>query len=103
MDDSGRLVLRVTPETTTGELDKGAMLSFVVSGETEKHLQALFGNKTAGTLGLSRNQFLGLENPINAYVTYVTVWANKDGSINFRQDRFKRDRSVARLIGLKTD
>ena len=44
---------------------------------------------------------LELENPLNLYVTYLTVWATKDGAIHFRSDRFDRDAKIAEILNLK--
>ncbi len=41
------------------------------------------------------------DQPILLYVTYVTAWANGDGSIEFRPDIFSRDERLADLLGLK--
>jgi murein L,D-transpeptidase YcbB/YkuD len=36
--------------------------------------------------------------PLAIYVTYLTAWANKDGSVNFRPDIFERDPTVSKLL-----
>jgi murein L,D-transpeptidase YcbB/YkuD len=41
------------------------------------------------------------DKPILLYVTYVTAWANGDGSIEFRPDIFARDGNLANLLELK--
>ncbi len=37
------------------------------------------------------NRVVRLKTPIPVHVTYLTAWANKDGSINFRKDVYDRD------------
>jgi len=36
-----------------------------------------------------------LEQKIPVYVTYITAWVNKDGSVNFRRDVYGRDETLA--------
>ena len=43
---------------------------------------------------------LELVEPLNLYVTYLTVWANKDGTVHFRPDSFNRDEAVANVLQL---
>ncbi len=42
-----------------------------------------------------------LEQPLEVFVTYLTAWANKDGSINYRPDPFNRDQALAQLLRLE--
>jgi murein L,D-transpeptidase YcbB/YkuD len=39
-----------------------------------------------------------LEHPIKVHVTYLTAFANKDGSVHFRRDIYDRDASLARAL-----
>jgi murein L,D-transpeptidase YcbB/YkuD len=36
-------------------------------------------------------QKLDLPEPVNIFITYVTAWANKDGTVHFRPDQYGRD------------
>lgn len=38
--------------------------------------------------------------PVPLFVTYVTAWANGDGSVHFRPDKFGRDAKLAKLLDL---
>jgi hypothetical protein len=39
-----------------------------------------------------------LARPVEVFVTYLTAWANRDGTIEFRPDRFDRDPALAGLL-----
>ena len=39
--------------------------------------------------------------PVPLFVTYVTAWANGDGSVHFRPDKFGRDTKLAKLLDLQ--
>ncbi len=38
--------------------------------------------------------------PLPLFVTFVTAWANRDGSVHFRRDTHGRDAKVAKLLQL---
>ena len=38
--------------------------------------------------------------PLPLFVTFVTAWANRDGSVHFRPDMHGRDRKLAELLQL---
>lgn len=46
----------------------------------------------------SDNGLISLKNPVSIFVTYVTAWANKNGSIHFRPDKYQRDHSLKKLL-----
>lgn len=52
----------------------------------------LLAAKTARSVEFAR--------PVPLFVTYVTVWANGDGSVHFRPDKFGRDAKLAELLKL---
>ncbi|WP_261841212.1 L,D-transpeptidase family protein [Aliamphritea ceti] len=43
-------------------------------------------------LSHSRTQTLPLQQPVNLHVTYWTAWISPKGTLNFREDLYKRDR-----------
>ncbi len=43
-------------------------------------------------LSHSRTQTLPLQQPVNLHVTYWTAWISPQGTLNFREDLYKRDR-----------
>ncbi len=43
---------------------------------------------------------LAFDPPMPLYVTFVTAWANRDGSIHFRRDTHGRDAKIAALLQL---
>lgn len=42
-----------------------------------------------------KRRIIHLEKPIPVHLAYLTAWVNKDGSVNFRDDIYGRDRLVA--------
>jgi murein L,D-transpeptidase YcbB/YkuD len=41
-----------------------------------------------------------LNNPMPVYITYLTAWVNKDGSVHFRDDIYGRDKRLAQALHL---
>ena len=77
-----------------------------VSGSTDDALSALskITNKEAvklkSDLEAADGKRLKLSEPIAMFITYITAWANRDGSINFRQDKLARDQRLQKLLKL---
>ena len=40
------------------------------------------------------------QKPLPLFVTFVTAWANRDGSVHFRRDTHGRDAKIAELLQL---
>lgn len=74
---------------TDAALLAGDLLASRASGAT---IEELLAQGTPQTVAFDR--------PILLYVTYVTAWANRDGSVHFRRDRHGRDARVAALLEL---
>ncbi|MBU2193454.1 MAG: peptidoglycan-binding protein [Alphaproteobacteria bacterium] len=51
-------------------------------------------------MAMDTPQTVTFERPIQLYVTYVTAWANRDGSVHFRSDVHGRDARLAALLQL---
>ncbi len=45
-------------------------------------------------------QTVAFDPPVPLFVTYVTAWANRDGSVHFRRDEHGRDARLAKLLEL---
>lgn len=45
-------------------------------------------------------QVVPLHEPLAVYVTYMTAWVDEDGTLNFRDDVYGRDRLLAEALGL---
>ena len=77
-----------------------------ISGSTDDALSALskITNKEAvklkSDLEAADGKRLKLSEPIAMFITYITAWANRDGSINFRQDKLARDQRLQKLLKL---
>jgi murein L,D-transpeptidase YcbB/YkuD len=55
-------------------------------------LDALFASDTPARIEFGE--------PLPLFVTFVTAWANRDGSVHFRRDRHGRDARIAELLQL---
>ena len=95
LDADRNLVLEMVVDGSAGDLSP----SFTLKGDAAKNLAALMGDDAA-TIELSVGEKVSLPSPVNAYVTYLTVWANKNGTINFRPDRYNRDSDLAELMDI---
>ncbi|MEL7429652.1 MAG: peptidoglycan-binding protein [Pseudomonadota bacterium] len=99
ISDNGELVFEIASDVSVGFFGGKLKAEFPVSGDPQGHLQALLGSSETEP-GLNEpGDYLDLNPPIDAFVTYVTAWANKDGSVSFRPDVFDRDKELSDLLG----
>ncbi|HXU28720.1 MAG TPA: L,D-transpeptidase family protein [Bacteroidia bacterium] len=49
------------------------------------------GDKIDSLINTGKNYKVYLNNPIKIYITYFTAWVNKDGSLQFAPDIYKKD------------
>ncbi|WP_342641259.1 L,D-transpeptidase family protein [Rhodoligotrophos ferricapiens] len=67
--------------------------------DPEKLAQVILGHddpswtpaRIAEQLQVKKNGIARLKAPVPVYITYLTAWANKDASVNFRKDVYGRD------------
>lgn len=57
---------------------------------TERKLQSIIDTK--------QQTRVDLKNPIAVHVTYLTAWADSDGTVQFRKDAYKRDLALKKAI-----
>ncbi|NNE22040.1 MAG: L,D-transpeptidase family protein [Rhizobiales bacterium] len=57
-------------------------------------------NKIASQIASGKRRIVNLKKHIPVHVTYLTSWANKDGSVHFRDDIYGRDKILAKALGL---
>jgi L,D-transpeptidase YcbB len=50
--------------------------------------------KIDAQLATGAQKIVNLKTPIPVHVTYLTAWVNKDGTVNFRRDVYKRDQRL---------
>jgi len=50
--------------------------------------------KIEAQLATGAQKIVNLKTPIPVHVTYLTAWVNKDGTVNFRRDVYKRDQRL---------
>jgi len=53
-----------------------------------------------GLLAAGKPATVKFDRPVPLFVTFVTAWANRDGSIHFRRDPLGRDAKIAALLQL---
>ena len=49
-------------------------------------------------INAGRRQVLALPEPINVHVLYLTAWVEKDGTLNFREDIYGKDRPLKKAL-----
>lgn len=84
--------LQIKVKSKEGDVDFSISLDEDLA-ELAKALGLNVGDLSQATDGL-----VPLKTPISAFTTYVTAWANKDGSIHFRPDKFSRDKTLKALL-----
>jgi murein L,D-transpeptidase YcbB/YkuD len=55
--------------------------------------------KIDAAVASGKQRVINLAEPIPVHVTYLTAWANKDGTVNFRRDPYGRDEALANVLG----
>ena len=61
---------------------------------------SLLGSDTQIGLTGRAGEVIALEKPLNLFVTYLTSWANRDGTLHFREDIYDRDPAIAEILAL---
>lgn len=54
--------------------------------------------KLQSTIDTKQQTRVDLKNPIAVHVTYLTAWADPDGTVQFRRDAYKRDFALKKAI-----
>ena len=54
--------------------------------------------KITSSMNSKKEQFVTLKKKLPVYITYFTAWVDKNGQLNFRQDVYKRDARLAKMI-----
>jgi murein L,D-transpeptidase YcbB/YkuD len=70
----------VASELVTARALPGVMLDDIIASETPAKIE--------------------FPEPLPLFVTFVTAWANRDGSVHFRRDTHGRDAKIAELLQL---
>ena len=56
--------------------------------------------KIDAAIASERSQVVSLDKPLPVHITYLTAWTNKDGTVNFRDDVYGRDKILkSALLG----
>jgi len=95
-----RLIFEATDQSVKLPQNSG----FAVSENSDiavSHLARVLGAKDkAGLRGLKAGMTMRLEKPLPLFVTYLTSWATRDGTLSVRADVYNRDPQVASQLGL---
>jgi L,D-transpeptidase YcbB len=54
--------------------------------------------KIDAAMKATKEQYVKLKNPVPVFIAYFTAWVDKDGQLNFRNDVYKRDSRLAKMI-----
>jgi murein L,D-transpeptidase YcbB/YkuD len=54
--------------------------------------------KIIEAMNSGNEKFVKIKNPIPVFITYYTAWVNENGLLNFRDDIYKRDISLAQKM-----
>ena len=54
--------------------------------------------KIRGQIDSGRQRIVNLQKKVPVYVTYLTAWVNKDGTVHFRRDIYDRDKNLAAAL-----
>ena len=73
---------------------------FSVGFSDAQEFQKAFGDNLSSEIDITQQQTMELNEPLDLYVTYLTAWANKNGSVHFRPDVLARDGELAKLLKL---
>ena len=49
-------------------------------------------------INAGRRKVLALPEPINVHVLYLTAWVEKDGTLNFREDIYGKDKPLTKAL-----
>ena len=52
-------------------------------------------DKIEEAMNSGQQQFVTIKNPVPVFITYYTAWVNETGLLNFRDDIYKHDSTVA--------
>ena len=95
LDENGALAFEII--SSGGDVS----IELSLAGPVVENMAFFMNDVDAKHAALKASGRLELEKSLNLYVTYLTVWATKDGAIHFRSDRSDRDAKIAEILNLK--
>jgi len=45
-----------------------------------------------------KEQFVKINKPVPVYIAYFTAWVDRKGRVNFRDDVYRRDSRLAKML-----
>ena len=98
--ENGLADIKLVVETSSIGSASNSLPVFSVGYLGEEEFHNAFGDNLSGEIDINQNETIELTEPLELYVTYLTAWANKNGSVHFRPDVFHRDEELAKLLRL---
>lgn len=49
-------------------------------------------------MSAGKEQYFTLKETVPVFIAYFTAWVDREGKLNFREDIYKRDSRLARMI-----
>ena len=59
--------------------------------------------KITSSVNSKTTQIIPLPDPVNIHILYWTAWVDKDGTVNFRDDIYGRDRQMSTVLNEKVN
>ena len=95
-----------TPAKSLFQQDKRAYSHGCIRlSEPEKMAEYLLRNQPGWTqtrireaMNAGKEKFVSLKDPVPVFITYYTSWVDENGQLNFREDIYKRDESLAKKM-----
>jgi murein L,D-transpeptidase YcbB/YkuD len=55
-------------------------------------------DKIDAAMNSGKEQFVKINKPVPVYIAYFTAWVDRKGRVNFRDDVYKRDSRLAKML-----
>jgi L,D-transpeptidase YcbB len=104
--NSHNIYLHDTPAKDLFNLDQRAFSHGCIRVEEPKRLAMYVlrhqpewtEEKIDSALNASKEQYVTLKHPVQVLIAYFTAWVDAKGNLNFRNDLYKRDARLAKMI-----
>ena len=73
--------------------EPGRLANYILRKQPEWTAQ-----KIETAMNSSKEQYVNITTPVPVYIAYLTSWVDRTGRLNFRNDVYKRDPRLAKMI-----